>query len=242
MSAISRSDFFPAPSSLCHRTEAAREPVGARRPRTGDSYPLSTRPGRGLLPTESCLCSFGRKCEIPTRPGHVQSIEERSCGRKQPVHGGSAQAIGASIRPTCLTYSRAVPPGAIAGTKSSEGLVAPCRTFRYSVNPLMAQPCQHCGAEKTESATHGFLYTVARVFGYRLRKCSRCRRLRLLPRHERPAPSEASDPGSKPAPAACPRCGSTDYRRSRRGWWERLVGHGPMARCRTCHQRFPYSL
>jgi hypothetical protein len=38
----------------------------------------------------------------------------------------------------------------------------------------------------------------------------------------------------------CPRCGSTDYRRSRRRWYERLIKRGKMARCSKCNHRFPY--
>jgi hypothetical protein len=127
----------------------------------------------------------------------------------------------------------------------------------------MAKPCPHCGAEKTESVPHGFLYAIAKVFGYRLRACSRCRRLRLLPRQgERREASEvdvvASEPraadasprsgrtndadSQPPAADACPHCGSKDYRRSRRLWWERLIGRGPMARCRACRYRFPHPL
>ena len=38
----------------------------------------------------------------------------------------------------------------------------------------------------------------------------------------------------------CPRCGSTIYRRSRRRWWEKLIGRPRMARCLKCNHRFPY--
>jgi hypothetical protein len=38
----------------------------------------------------------------------------------------------------------------------------------------------------------------------------------------------------------CPKCGSILYRRSRRRWWERLMGRPRMARCLRCDHRFPY--
>ena len=38
----------------------------------------------------------------------------------------------------------------------------------------------------------------------------------------------------------CPRCGSTQYRRSRRSAFEKMIGRPRMARCRRCFHRFPY--
>jgi hypothetical protein len=38
----------------------------------------------------------------------------------------------------------------------------------------------------------------------------------------------------------CPRCGGTNYRRSRRRWYERLMKRPRMARCMKCEHRFPY--
>ena len=38
----------------------------------------------------------------------------------------------------------------------------------------------------------------------------------------------------------CPRCGGTNFRRSRRRWWERLLKYPRMARCMKCDHRFPY--
>jgi hypothetical protein len=38
----------------------------------------------------------------------------------------------------------------------------------------------------------------------------------------------------------CPKCGSILYRRSRRRWWERMIGRPRMARCLRCDHRFPY--
>jgi hypothetical protein len=135
-----------------------------------------------------------------------------------------------------LRTARAIPP---SGTPCAiSGVPLSCAILS------MARPCPHCGAQKTESVRHGFWYTLAKAFGYRLRKCSRCRRLRLLPRHgETHETAGVDDAGFQPGAAdACPRCGSKDYRRSRRRWWERLIGRGPMARCRACRQRFPYPL
>jgi hypothetical protein len=38
----------------------------------------------------------------------------------------------------------------------------------------------------------------------------------------------------------CPKCGSSNYHRSRRRWYERLVKRRRMARCMQCNHRFPY--
>jgi len=130
---------------------------------------------------------------------------------------------------------------------------------------VLATPCPKCGATKTESAHHGVLYRVARLFGYRLRVCSRCRRKRFLRRDSfragespegRTQPAVAgspagdvsagqppgdgeSGPGSADRRGACPRCGKYDFRRSHRRFWERLIGRGRMVRCRNCRYRFP---
>ena len=131
----------------------------------------------------------------------------------------------------------------------------------------MVPPCQKCGAARTESVRHRYplRYSLAKVFGYRLRLCSRCNRLRLIPgeflekSHSElpaspiPAPA-AEEPLEPPSPEpqqeaapydplrACPYCGATRYRRSQRRWYERLMGRPPMARCRACYRRFPYPL
>ncbi len=41
-------------------------------------------------------------------------------------------------------------------------------------------------------------------------------------------------------PRSCPKCGSHNFRRSRRRWYERLLRRGRMARCSKCRHRFPY--
>jgi hypothetical protein len=102
----------------------------------------------------------------------------------------------------------------------------------------MATPCKKCGAEKTEAVGHAIMYSIAKMFGYRLRICSRCHRYRLLSRHDEHHHTENSEPQSA-LPGACPRCGKKDYRRSRRNMWERVVRRGPMVRCRACRHRFP---
>ena len=38
----------------------------------------------------------------------------------------------------------------------------------------------------------------------------------------------------------CPKCGSTNYHRSHRRWWERWLKRPKMARCMKCGHRFPY--
>ena len=139
----------------------------------------------------------------------------------------------------------------------------------------MATPCSRCGATKTETVRHGLMYNLARRFGYRLRMCSRCRRLRLLPLNNNGAhTSDAAphEPGTssgvilsadkalkpeldRPAASAeevhpevqsvkdsrrCPRCGATEFRRSRRNLLEHILFRPKMARCRRCRFRFPY--
>lgn len=117
----------------------------------------------------------------------------------------------------------------------------------------MASPCRKCGASKTDPTHHGFVASVAGLFGFRVRKCARCRRLRFLLPHEHtdePSPSKApASPQATPKQGlagskassefACPNCGSTDIRRSKRHWYERVLGRDPMARCRKCRYRFP---
>lgn len=105
----------------------------------------------------------------------------------------------------------------------------------------MATPCRKCGAEKTENVHHGLGYVLAKLFGYRLRMCSRCHRLRLIPRHtERTAGLLDRKPASKAdVPGSCPACGKKDFRRSHRRLWERIFLRRPMVRCRACHTRFP---
>ena len=128
-------------------------------------------------------------------------------------------------------------------------LLANSTEISYPDVTLMATPCKKCGAEKTEDVRHGLLYSLAKAFGYRLRVCSRCHRLRLVPRHPKPSvekPTPAPDPApapdftsQPPVMGACPKCGKVDFRRSRRLIWERLIFRGPMARCRGCRARFP---
>ncbi len=38
----------------------------------------------------------------------------------------------------------------------------------------------------------------------------------------------------------CPKCGSIQYRRSRRSAFEKMIGRPRMARCLKCFHRFPY--
>jgi len=40
----------------------------------------------------------------------------------------------------------------------------------------------------------------------------------------------------------CPKCGGTNFRRSRRRWWERMIKRPRMARCMKCSHRFPYPI
>ena len=123
----------------------------------------------------------------------------------------------------------------------------------------MAAPCRKCGATKTEPVRRGLRPTLAKRFGYDLRKCARCRKLRLISRRPVAAPggSGANSPEAAPSLAAgvspgvepaydpdgfngCPRCGERKYYRSARSWFERVVlRHPPMARCTQCRYRFP---
>jgi len=121
----------------------------------------------------------------------------------------------------------------------------------------MATPCKKCGATGTEAVHHGLTYKLIKKFGYRLRKCSRCRRTRLLPLAENPGsereghhhhhqesapveavPNEAEELHEKERREACPKCGKHDFRRSRRTWWEHLRRRPSMVRCRSCRHRY----
>ena len=131
----------------------------------------------------------------------------------------------------------------------------------------MVPPCQKCGATRTESVRHRYpvRYALARGFGYRLRLCGRCNRLRLIRKDffehahseppadalpfpdtelplEPPTPEPQEEAAAPETQVFCPHCGSAKYRRSKRRWYERLVGRPPMARCRVCYRRFPYPL
>jgi len=121
-----------------------------------------------------------------------------------------------------------------------KGWLAQPGGFGYSDCYPMATPCKKCGAEKTETVHHGLLYGLARAFGYRLRMCSRCHRLRLIPRQsKRPSGNSTEQPASpREVKGACPSCGKVDYRRSRRHFWEHVLLRGPMVRCRGCRTRF----
>ena len=68
----------------------------------------------------------------------------------------------------------------------------------------MIPPCPKCGATKTDPVPHNFKYDLARAFGYRLQKCSRCRAARYLPRHTRK--SDGSSQAGK-QPTSAPRLG-----------------------------------
>jgi len=125
----------------------------------------------------------------------------------------------------------------------------------------MPAPCRKCGATKTEPIRRGLTYQLSRALGYRLRKCARCRRWRLLPESvfkrpgSVPLPSyaTAARPGQD-QPAApwaasdfdpdgfdgCPRCGGRNFDQTPRNGLERILGRAPMARCRDCKRRFTY--
>ena len=46
----------------------------------------------------------------------------------------------------------------------------------------MISPCPRCGETKTGPVSHGTIYKLVWVFGYRLHRCSRCRAPRFVPR------------------------------------------------------------
>ena len=52
----------------------------------------------------------------------------------------------------------------------------------------MGSPCPRCGATKTESVRHGFIYDTAWKMGYHMRRCSDCNRWRFLRRGSRDHP------------------------------------------------------
>lgn len=122
---------------------------------------------------------------------------------------------------------------------------------------LMASPCKNCGATKTEPVHRGLRSKLAKKLGYDLRLCARCRKYRLIDRYRRASPE--LPPGVSPGAVApdlspsapprvrdpeasngCPKCGSTHFHRSRRGFFERvLLRRRAMARCSRCNFRFP---
>ncbi len=159
----------------------------------------------------------------------------------------------------------------------------------------MASACPRCGATKTESVRHGFVYDTFSMLGYRLRRCSSCNRWRVFKRsastgrrvdemtveelrekfnqeiaktlrkppvsaetsaqemtqesQDESAPAEGQGRPASQKPEAddavddyrlCPKCGSSNYHRSRRRWYEKLVKSRRMARCMRCNHRFPY--
>jgi len=55
----------------------------------------------------------------------------------------------------------------------------------------MALPCRKCGATKTEPVRRGTVYKIAWALGYRLRQCSRCRKLRLIRRQDDKSPDSS---------------------------------------------------
>ncbi len=109
-----------------------------------------------------------------------------------------------------------------------------------------AGPCRRCGSTKTGSVGHGWMYRAARAFGYRLRTCGGCHRLRLIRREPDAEPEVIARPQRDAAPplrmeaaVGCPYCGSERIRRSRRRWFDHLLKRPKMARCRDCRRRFP---
>lgn len=118
----------------------------------------------------------------------------------------------------------------------------------------MPVPCHKCGATKTEPARRGITANLLRAMGYRLRRCSRCRRRRVLRESVfKPRGVYASKTSQNSARSAadygsfdpdgfegCPRCGGAEYERAPRNLLERGLGWAPMARCRSCGKRFTY--
>ena len=125
----------------------------------------------------------------------------------------------------------------------------------------MIFPCPKCGGTKTDPVPHNLKYNLARAFGYRLQRCSRCHAARFMRIHrkrslgasllvdetgssawlveERESPATAADSSDCNLPH-CPDCGSTSYHRTRRTTAEQMLRRPPMARCESCGTRFPY--
>lgn len=114
----------------------------------------------------------------------------------------------------------------------------------------MPSPCRKCGATKTEPVRRGIMRHSTRLFGYRLRECSRCRRWRILPERifrrdglysGAAGENETANFGFDPDGFdGCPRCGKKEFDRVPRNWMERVWRWAPMARCRKCGKRFTY--
>lgn len=108
-------------------------------------------------------------------------------------------------------------------------------------------PCVRCGATKIDSVYHGYTYMLAHKIGLHLCRCGGCHGLRLIrlsmlqklrESEERPIPARLVMP--EVHASVCPHCGSKDFRRSRRHWYERLALRPRMARCKQCGRRFPF--
>ncbi len=107
----------------------------------------------------------------------------------------------------------------------------------------MATPCRRCGTTKTEPVSRGALRGLARVLGFKLRRCARCQRRRWLREKDFRRAGKASVIATAPPPDpdgynGCPRCGADEFITVSRNLVERLLRRAPMARCKSCGKRF----
>jgi hypothetical protein len=129
----------------------------------------------------------------------------------------------------------------------------------------MVSPCPKCEAVRAEPARGSIFYRPFKLFGYRLTECARCGRWRVFPTkkkthhdpenarklqteaavrmvEEKPAPEVVTAKNPRSPKGACPVCGSHNFHRSKRSFWERMTARPPMVRCGKCRERFPRPL
>jgi hypothetical protein len=79
-----------------------------------------------------------------------------------------------------------------------------CSSTRGLLVSFGVKPCPRCGSTRTDSVDHGLVYALVWKCGYRLRRCSRCRSPRFIPRHIRvdgqiaASHADVSSPGGPP--------------------------------------------
>ncbi len=121
--------------------------------------------------------------EGPTTSGaNVRLAIRPLCARLLPLDFANTtsalQWMGAVDLKGLGHFAIIVPPSCLAAWPDSPG----CEVL------VMSSPCPRCGATKTESVRHGFIYNTAWKMGYHMRRCSDCNRWRFMPLGSRKLP------------------------------------------------------